>query len=184
MTGHYITIEVDVAEEDLAYQLFKLPADVETPLRTTIKNVSREAYAFFRMEGQQFPEFEMQDLAGNTYNLDQLTGKTTLFKTWFIGCKACIAEFPELNDLVDAYEDDERFQFISLATDAPDRLGRFLAKKDFNYQVVAEQQDFITGTLGLNVYPTHIVVGADGTIQKVVSSSKQLLAYMERSKNK
>jgi cytochrome oxidase Cu insertion factor (SCO1/SenC/PrrC family) len=58
------------------------------------------------MEGMEFPEFEITDLNGNHYSNESIKGKTTLFKTWFINCKTCGAEFPELNELVDKHFDN------------------------------------------------------------------------------
>lgn len=131
------------------------------------------------MQGSRFPEFDLVDLKGNHYNNESLKGKTTIIKTWFIACKPCIQEMPELNILVDKYQDNSQIQFLSLALDEEKALEKFLNKIEFKYAVAAEQRAFIANKLNLDAYPTHIVINENGKIEKVYQKASDLILFLE-----
>ena len=135
------------------------------------------------MEGSQLPNFEFTDLNENTYTAENTKGKTLILKTWFINCKACVAEFPELNELVENYKNNNELIFLSLALDKKKELEKFLQKKDFKYQVIPNQREFIDKKLNLQVYPSHIIVDKNGTILKVVNNASEMIAYLKNETN-
>ena len=179
-SGNYITLELKSKDSMLRYKLFKLnnvDNSEHKVISNTIKNVSKTDLKHFEMEDNLFPEFQFTDIKGNTYNTNNIKGKTTIIKTWFIACKPCIAEFPELNKLVDNYTDKSNIQFISLALDSKLELEGFLKNNPFNYQVVADQESLIN-ELKVNAFPTHIVVNENGVIEKVVAKASELIAFI------
>src|SRR5690606_15029725 len=96
----------------------------------------------------------------NHYTNENTKGKTLILKTWFINCKACVAEFPELNEFVEKHKHRNDIVFVSLALDTKSELEDFLQKKYFEYEVVPNQEEFIE-KLNLQIYPTHIIVDKD-----------------------
>ena len=132
------------------------------------------------MEGTAFPAFDFVDLNGNRYNNANTKGKTIVLKTWFIGCAACVVEFPELNELVEHYEKREDIIFMSLALDDQQALKNFLEKKSFAYQVVANQKIFIGETLNLRNYPTHLIIDKNGIIRRVVNKASEMIEFLEK----
>ncbi|MBR9845393.1 MAG: TlpA family protein disulfide reductase [Algicola sp.] len=179
-TGTYIPLKLKSKESLETYQLFKLDATADNNIRSPIKNESLTNYNHLKMEGMPFPEFEFTDLKGHTYNNDNTKGKTIILKTWFINCKACVAEFPELNELVDKYQHRDDLIFISLALDSKTELEAFLKEKRFKYNVVPNQKTFIADILKLQIYPTHIVIDKKGTITKVVNKASEMISLLEK----
>ena len=177
-SGRVIPVEMKT-DGVKTYKLYLLPANVDKDISSTIKNVSADFYKFYKMEGQKFPEFDLVDIRGNHYNNESLKGKTTILKTWFIACKPCIQEMPELNILVDKYEDNNQIQFLSLALDKEKALEKFLNKLEFKYAVAAEQRTLIANKLNLRGYPTHIVINEKGEIEKVYNKASDLIAFLE-----
>ncbi|MDO1501302.1 TlpA disulfide reductase family protein [Winogradskyella maritima] len=183
MSGNYIVIEVKSKEiKTTAYKLFLLNEKTHKTIANTIKNTTATEYKYFKMEGLPFPKFNVTDINKNTYNNDILKGKLTVIKTWFIACKPCVAEFPELNKLVEDYQPNRNIQFLSLALDKKEQLNKFLKKKSFKYNVIAEQKDLIENKLGLNVYPTHLIIDKKGNIEKVFNKAFNMISYLN-SKN-
>ena len=131
------------------------------------------------MEGTYFPDFKFTDLNGEKYNSDNTKGKTLILKCWFINCKPCIAEFPELNQLVERNSDQEDILFISLAMDSKENLDKFLAKKAFRYKTIPNQREFMEKTLNIKLYPTHFIIDKNGLIEKVVNKSSELISYLK-----
>ena len=182
-SGNFITIEMQSNDISKTYKLFELPKDLDNAISGTIKNVSYQEHKFFKMEGIEFPDFNVVDINGIEYNNEKLKGKTTVIKTWFIACKPCVAEMPELNKFVKKYKNEERIQFVSLALDTKPLLLDFLQKQEFEYAVIGEQKDLIQNKLNLPAYPTHLVVNEKGHIAKVFNKASELISYIEKDGN-
>lgn len=183
ITGNYIPLKIKSNTQKDIYKLFKLDERTSVDIRTTIKSQSLTEFKYFKMEGQQFPNFEFVDLNGNYYNNENTRGKTILLKTWFINCAACVTEFPELNDFVDKYKEREDIIFLSLATNNKSDLNTFLQRKNFKYGVVPKQEKFIE-KLNLKIYPTHIIIDKKGIIKKVFNEASEMIAFFEVEENK
>lgn len=181
-SGDFIPLKLKSKDRAETYKLFKLDSLADKGIASTIKNQSSTHLKHFYMVGKSFPDFDFTDLNGNHFTNKSTKGKTTIFKTWFIGCTACVAEFPELNELVGNHQNESDTVFVSLALDSKPELENFLLKKPFKYHVVPETRDFIEKTLDLQIYPTHIVVDENGTILKVVNKASEMISFLENGK--
>ncbi|ARN77597.1 hypothetical protein BST97_06095 [Nonlabens spongiae] len=112
--------------------------------------------------GSDAKPFELEDLEGNKYSMDELKGKVVVINFWFIGCPPCRKEIPELNELVEENEDEE-VVFLGVATDRHKQLTSFLSKTEFNYNIIAEGRRF-AAAYNVTAYPTHIVIGKDAKV--------------------
>jgi peroxiredoxin len=180
-SGDYIPLKLSSKDSLTYYKLFKLDQDSDSEISKQIKINSTAYLIQFKAEGKPFPKFQFVDLNGVVYNNENTKGKIVIIKCWFIACYACVAEFPELNKLVDNNPNRKDIVFISLALDSKEKLNKFLSKKKFNYSVVAKQEDFITKELNINVYPTHLIIDQNGVIRKVVNNADELILAL-RSK--
>ncbi len=112
--------------------------------------------------GTDAQPFDLEDLDGNKYSMDELKGKVVVINFWFIGCPPCRKEIPELNELVADHE-DEGVIFLGVATDRHKQLTSFLSKTEFNYNIVADGRAFASA-YNVSAYPTHIVIGKDAKV--------------------
>lgn len=180
-SGDYIPLKLISKNANTYYQLFKLKKNANKDIGNTIKNTAIVSYKHYEMEGKNFPKFQFTDLNGVVYNNENTKGKIIILKCWFIACKACVAEFPELNELVEKYKDREDIVFISLAYDSDDELKQFLLRKPFSYKVASVPQEFMENELSINAYPTHFIIDETGTIKKVVNSANELIFELDAS---
>lgn len=185
ISGDFICIEdkMKAKVDFVSYKLVKLPEGADKTIAGTIKNSAELALGYYEMEDERFPEFDLTAIDGDHYNNESLLGKVTVIKTWFIACKPCIAEMPELNEFVHHYRNKSEIQFLSLATDTQASLEDFLKKRRFNYKVFPEQKELIQDQLNLSLYPTHLVVDKNGYIKKVFNKASELMAYIEGNKS-
>jgi thiol-disulfide isomerase/thioredoxin len=181
-SGNFIPLKLKSKDKIELYKLHKLDSLANKSIGSTIKNESSTNLYHFNMEGKTFPEFDFTDLNGTSYTNENTKGKTTIIKTWFINCKACVAEFPELNDLVEKHKNSNEIIFVSLALDPKPELDEFLKKKFFKYQVIPNQKDFIEKKLNLQIYPTHIIVDKNGTIVNVVNKASEMISFLDNEK--
>lgn len=180
-SGDFIPLKLISKNETTYYQLLELNKNANENIRGTIKNTTLVSLKHYEMEGKNFPEFQFTDLNGVEYTNENTKGKIILLKCWFIACKACVAEFSELNELVEKYKDREDIIFISLAYDSDDELKQFLLRKPFNYKVASVQQEFMQNDLSINAYPTHFIIDKTGVIQKVVGSANEMMLELGES---
>ena len=105
--------------------------------------------------------FSVKDIKGNKYSLNSLKGKVIVMNFWFIGCKPCQQEIPELNELVEKYHRKE-VVFLGFALDKKSRLETFLKKKPFNYNIIPGSK--LDSSYEVYGYPTHVVINQNSEI--------------------
>ena len=108
------------------------------------------------------PPFSGTDLSGNPIKLSDYKGKIVVINAWFIGCVPCIAEMPELNQLVNSYAKEKDIIFLGLTPDKTEELSKFLQKKSFKYSVVNNLKGM--QPYEFTIYPQHIVIDQNGNI--------------------
>ncbi len=77
--------------------------------------------------------WELKDLNGDTFNLNEIEGKVVLINFWATWCPPCIAEMPSLQKLHDDYKD--RISILFVSNEEREAIQRFLDKKDYNFNV-------------------------------------------------
>ncbi len=177
-SGDFIPLKLISEDSIPRYKLFKLDQTSDPDIRSTIKNTSSTEYAHFEMEGKDFPKFSFKDLNGIEYNNENTKGKILILKCWFIACHACVAEFPILNKIVQKYQNRNDIVFVSLALDSQEKLNQFLSQKTFKYVVIADQKQFIYNELGINSFPTHLIIDRSGKIIKVVNRAEEMISAL------
>lgn len=184
LTGDFIALKIKSNAPEEQYRLFRLQENADDDISYTIMADTYPAYKHFMMEGREFPDFRFTDLQGNVFSKELAEGKTLVVKTWFIRCKPCIEEMPQLNQLVEEYKEREEVIFLSLSLDPKEELEKFLSEKEFKYPVIANQKAFIEDTLGFSVYPTHLIVAPNGKIRKVVNTAPEMIAALKNTQGK
>ncbi|WP_272151943.1 TlpA family protein disulfide reductase [Tenacibaculum aiptasiae] len=177
-TGAFIPVK-DVVKGETQYKLINLEQASDEKIKKGITGKANIAYQYFRREGKKLPSYDFVDLKGKSHNKADTEGKILVLKCWFINCKICVEEFPELNALVDKYKDDN-IEFVSLAFDKKAKLVDFLKTKSFKFSTVPEQKDYMSKKLKVKQYPTHLIVDSNGVILKMVNNVKTLTSELDR----
>lgn len=114
-------------------------------------------------KGREAPVFERKDLAGNIMNLGDLKGKVVVLSFWFLKCKSCINEMPELNRLKKAFENKEVVFLAPTMNIGPD-VNEFLKGQSFDFNVLPDARS-LARRYGVMVYPMYFVIDQDGVVQ-------------------
>ena len=176
-TGKYLSIRLYDPDSTVFYKLYPIDPLAAKYIAENIRDDAAAEYERMSWVGNSFPDFSFTDLNGVQYSKEALKGKTVFFKTWFIGCKPCIAEMPDLNAMVESMKDRENVVFISVALDKAPALQKFLDKTQFDYAVVADQKSFLRNTelfQTFNAFPTHVIMDDKGLIQNVSSTFEEM----------
>ncbi|WP_420388500.1 peroxiredoxin family protein [Roseivirga sp.] len=114
------------------------------------------------MLNEKAPDFTLKDMDGNDVTLDDLKGEVVLLNFWFVGCKPCIMEMPELNELVKEFK-PHGVRFLAIGLDNPERVKAFLEKQDFNYTLLPNGRR-VAGAYSISSYPTHLLLNEEGKV--------------------
>jgi peroxiredoxin len=106
--------------------------------------------------GKTHTDFEFTDMEGNKHKLSDFKGKVVVLNYWFIGCKPCHAEIPDLNKLVEEYKEKE-VVFIAFANDSKDKLQKFLETNVLNYQLIPNSYS-IAQTNTIVSFPANVII--------------------------
>lgn len=106
-------------------------------------------------------EYVVVDLQGNSQNISVGKGKVTFISYWATWCPPCIAELPGIQDLYKDYGD--KVNFILLTQEEPDKVQRFINKKDYELPIYFPQMQ-APEILQENSIPTNYVIDATGKI--------------------
>ena len=114
-------------------------------------------------EGKTIPDFEFTDRSGNTISKSNTSGDILVINTWFVKCKPCVMEIPELNDLVEKYKENSNIQFLAVTFDSDDEINSFLEREKFDFNIITNQMSFLQ-KIQIMSYPTNIIVDPEGKI--------------------
>jgi len=112
---------------------------------------------------QAAPYFEVKDLQGKTFKLEDLKGKVVVLNFWFVECKPCVSEIPELNELVHDFPNEE-IVFIALGLNKAEQMKKFLKKTPFDYHMVPDAMEVAT-QFRVDGFPTSVVIDQNGLVR-------------------
>lgn len=159
------------------WQIKAIVFEKESPEMIEMKRKQLERrYEDDPLLNQIAPDFESFDLDGETVSLSGHRGKIVVLNFWFIACKPCIIEMPELNELVEEYKEKE-VVFLAVGLDRPESVRDFLAKNDFDYRILPGGRS-IANDYGVYGYPTHLIIDRKG---KVVFSQTGYSSVLKQS---
>ena len=81
---------------------------------------------------------------------------------WFLECKPCIIEIPELNEIVEKYKSEE-VVFLSFAMNEKPKIESFLKKHAFDCTILPDSGAVI-GDYKIKSYPALIILDQNSKI--------------------
>lgn len=178
LTGNYICF-LEIKDGFTFYRLHGLKKPFDKNISSTIQQIAKKELFYLEKINEPFPKFNFYDIKGNNFTNSKTKGNYLIIKCWFINCKTCVKEFDELNKFT---KNHHKVNFISLTLDKKEDLTKFLKKKPFEYKVIPNQEKFIKEKLGINEFPTHILVNKEGVIERYFEKAADLISYFEELK--
>lgn len=162
------------------YILIPLTNLADNDVKNTIAATSRLSLKYAELEGTALPKFVLNDITGKEYTNQSLMGKSVVINCWYIACVPCVKEIPDLNELINRYKTNPDLVFLAIGFDNKDQIAEFNKKRKFLYNLIYDGEEYLRYTLGIETYPTHILINKDGTIQKIVPGNvKYIIPLLE-----
>ena len=145
--------------------------DAEKEIRAIILNVSEYDKEQSNQENEQVRQPQQDqvgsdaadlDMNGKTYSLSSLKGKVVVINFWFVECKPCVIEMPELNEIVEKYKSEE-VVFLAFAMNEKPKIESFLKKHTFDYTILPDSGTVIRD-YKIKSYPAHIILDQNSKI--------------------
>ena len=162
-------------------------------LKNEVKAVEalRVKAAMVLQAGAPSPLFNLADTSGNFHQLAAMKGKVIYIDLWASWCGPCKEETPHLKKIYEQLKDNDKVQFISIASfDAKNRIRRYdIIKKDqMNWLQLEDTDDNFAKSYQANFIPRFIIIDKQG---KIVDSDavrpsepEKLMAILNREINK
>ena len=156
------TVEIEVLDS------FKVGDSLIKKARFKVVNLVQSEVksraALSALIGTAFPLKELTLLHGNSIQLADLKGKTSLVNFWFTRCAPCLDEVPVFNQLVKEHQN--AFHFLAISFEKASTVERFLKKQPFDFVHAIEAKAFID-SLQLSAYPTTLLLDRHGIVREV-----------------
>ncbi|TCD12860.1 TlpA family protein disulfide reductase [Pedobacter frigidisoli] len=94
-----------------------------------IKWATQETF-FEDLVGKELPNFKGLTINKKPFSKSDLKNQIVVINFWFEKCPPCIAEMPELNDLVRKYAGNN-IRFIGITHDSPQSAKRFQKRNGY-----------------------------------------------------
>ncbi len=128
---------------------------------------------FFSMEdlveaGDVAPDFQLEDVDGNSYKLEEFRGRPVILNFWATWCAPCRVEMPALQA---AYNRHQEQGLVLLALDFDESPA---AVRDFFYEELGltftpllDESGLVAEQYGVFNFPTSFFISPDGVVENV-----------------
>jgi thiol-disulfide isomerase/thioredoxin len=155
--------ETGGSAEGWAIATARMPAPAERPPSTAPPRVALDFNPWVKV-GFALPELKLRDLAGKTWTLADLKGKTTFVNVWATWCGPCRDELPQLQKLYEAVRDRGDVQVITLNIDEnPGEVEPYMRANHYSFPALLLGRSYAESA-GPIAIPQNWLVDASGTI--------------------
>jgi peroxiredoxin len=132
-------------------------------------------------KGNKAPDFELQNMEGNTVSLADFKGKRVFLDFSIINCGWCKVALDEFSKPEFEFAEDVVPLYIN-PVDNKERLESYLSKTDIPFPVLTDAQK-IGEAYGVSGYPSFFIIGKDGQIEESFAGyNPELIEKLRKSK--
>ena len=115
------------------------------------------------INSQELPDITLEDIEGNSISLKELTSSDDIkiFSFWATWCVPCINELDAIADVYEEWQDETNVELIAISTDdarTKKRVIPLVNGKDWEYQILLDDNQDLKRALNINVLPFVVVV--------------------------
>ncbi len=128
---------------------------------------------------EPMPDFTVKDLAGKPVKFSELSRgkKLVAINFWATWCAPCRMEMPGFEKLF-REKTKEGFTLLAINEDKERaKLDLYLKEKPVTFPVLIDRDQQLAERLGITAFPTTVLVGADGKVERVLEGVQPYIEY-------
>ena len=151
-------------------------------LFTTLSNneVSGENYSA-PQKGFSAPDFILQDLEGNQYQLSSFIGEKVIVNIWASWCKPCQYEMPAMQKIYDKYS-QEGLILLAVNNTYQDNLSdviSFVDENNLTFPILLDTNGEVSNLYQVQALPSTFFINQDGIIEDIIIGGPMSEALIE-----
>ncbi len=107
--------------------------------------------------GADFPDLKFVDMGGDSVKFR--SDKYYVIKFWFVGCTGCKQEEPNLRILTDAFESNQKIEFISFCMSRESKIKKYYEKNGkYGFRTISVDRKQVRENYNVESSPTHFII--------------------------
>ena len=149
----------------IVLSLIASPAFIETAVADNTASGIKVPFGIRHYDIGTAPNFRLQDIDGETFELDKARGNWIFLHFWASWCGPCRKEMPTIQKLADAMQ-DENFKIVMINTaEDEDTVFEFLAAIDVELNTLMDVDGLVTEVWKPRGLPTSFLINPKGEVK-------------------
>ena len=135
----------------------------------TNRENSEEVYSA-PQKGFIAPDFILNDLTGNQYQLSALEGNIIIVNVWASWCKPCQYEMPAMQKIYDKYKDDGLI-LLAVNNTSQDNYSdvlNFVDENNLTFPILLDLEGFVSKQYQVQALPSTFFIDKTGKISEII----------------
>ena len=120
--------------------------------------------------GKKPGEFQFVDASGEVVNQETLAGRVVVLDMWATWCGWCFEGFPNLQQVYDQFQDDDKVAILAVNTDdvsvSDEQVRKSFEEAKLTIPIVRDTKRAADQVFQVRGLPTMVILGPDGTIEE------------------
>jgi len=134
--------------------------------------------------GNQAPDFQLQNLDGQTVSLGNLQGKPVLINFWATWCSPCVSEMPYIQEIYEEWADKGLVVVAINLGESSSKAEEFMQSYNLSFTVLLDTKKDVAQKYSIQYIPTTFFIDKDGIIQDKMIGAFQNKAQIENRLSK
>jgi peroxiredoxin len=132
-------------------------------------------------QGFLAPNFSLESVTGDVYNLSNLTGKVVMINFWTSWCPPCRAEMPAMQRVFQDYK-DQSFMILAVNATNQDTLedaSEFISHNRLTFPILLDIDGLVIDLYQVQSFPSSFFIDQNGIVREIVIGGPMSQALME-----
>ena len=123
--------------------------------------------------GKAAPNFQLNNLDGQSVSLGDLRGKPVLINFWATRCPPCRSEMPYIQEIYEEWSGKGLVMLAINIGESPSQVKDFMQSHNFSLPVALDTKQVVAQKYNIQFIPTTFFIDKDGIIQeKIIGAFK------------
>ena len=118
--------------------------------------------------GKAAPNFELQNLDGQSISLSSLKGRPVLVNFWATWCSPCVSEMPYIQEIHEDWSDSGLMVLAINTGGSASEVEQFLQEHNLSLPVLLDTKNVVAPKYGIRYIPTTFFIDKDGIVRNKV----------------